>query len=172
MPTLPLTGGCLCGALRYRISAPPLFVYNCHCTNCQRTGGGAFATNLVVARESFELVRGDPSRTNWKSDAGTERFGWFCGDCGGRILHGQEVPPVVTVRSGTLDDTSWVTPVGDLWIRSAQPWVELSKKRLNCERQPTDFGPYLEAFRALGIRFESQAREERSTPERRATPDG
>jgi len=151
MPTLPLTGGCFCGALRYRISVPPLCVYNCHCKNCQRIGGGACATNLVVARESFEFVRGDPRKTSWTSDAGTQRFGWFCGDCGGRIIHGQEVIPVFTVRSGTLDDTSWVTPVGDIWTRSAQPWVELPGTRLNCEGQPSDFGLYLEAFRALGI---------------------
>lgn len=157
MPALPLTGGCFCGALRYRISAPPLFVYNCHCTNCQKIGGAAFVTNMAVLEGAFEFVRGTPRKTGWTSDAGTQRFGWFCNDCGGRIVHGQEVIPVVTVRSGTLDDTSWVIPVGDIWTKSAQPWVDFPPTRLSCERHPADFGPYIEAFRALGIFSEQTA---------------
>ena len=42
MVKLPLVGGCQCGALRYEVSAAPVMVYNCHCTNCQKIGGGAF----------------------------------------------------------------------------------------------------------------------------------
>lgn len=151
MPTLPLKGGCHCGALRYQISAPPFMVYNCHCTNCQRIGGGAFATNVAITLDAFEFVQGAPKKINWKSDAGNERFGWFCGDFGSRIVHGQEVLPVLTVRSGTLDDNSWVNPVGDIWTKSAQPWVEFSGDRLRSEYQPADFAPYLEAFRAQGV---------------------
>ncbi len=45
MVQLPLAGGCMCGALRYEVSAPPLMVYNCHCTNCQKIGGTAFNTS-------------------------------------------------------------------------------------------------------------------------------
>jgi hypothetical protein len=104
----------------------------------------------VITPDSFEFVQGDPRRISWKSDAGTERFGWFCVDCGSRIAHGQEVLPVLTLRSGSLDDTSWVNPVGDIWTKSAQPWVEFSRDRLSSEAQPTDFGPYLEAFRVQG----------------------
>ena len=101
--------------------------------------------------DTFEFVQGVPRKITWKSDAGTDRFGWFCGDCGSRIAHGQEVKPVLTVRSGTLDDKSWVSPVGDIWTKSAQPWVELSGNRLRSEYQPADFGPYLEAFPAQGV---------------------
>lgn len=56
---------------------------------------------------------------------------------------------VLSVRSGTLDDTSWVEPVGDIWTRSAQPWA-LSGDRIRHERQPTDFAPFVERFRKQG----------------------
>jgi hypothetical protein len=84
------------------------------------------------------------------SDAGNRRFGWFCGDCGSRIAHGQAPSTgVLSVRGGTLDDTSWVEPVGDIWIRSAQSWVAFGD-RLRSEQQPTDYAPFVERFRRQG----------------------
>ena len=154
MVALPLVGGCQCGRVRYEISQPPLMVYNCHCTNCQAIGGGAFSTPLTVMEAGFRFTAGEPRTFEWASDAGNRRFGWFCGDCGSRIAHGQ-VPSagVLSVRGGTLDDTSWVEPVGDIWTRSAQPWVSFGD-RLRCEQQPTDYAPFVERFRRQG-RFAS-----------------
>jgi hypothetical protein len=103
----------------------------------------------VITPDALEFVQGDPRKIRWTSDAGTERFGWFCKDCGSRIANGRPAGrPVLTLRSGTLDDTSWVNPVVDCWTKSAQPWVEFSRDRLSSEYEPTDFGSYLEAFRA------------------------
>ena len=154
MVTLPLAGGCQCGALRYEISQAPLMVYNCHCTNCQKIGGGACATVLTLVEASFSFTKGEPSRFEWTSDAGNRRFGWFCGGCGSRIAHGQ-IPSarILSVRGGTLDDTRWIEPVGDIWIRSAQPWT-LTGDRIRVEQQPADYGPFIERFRAQG-RFPS-----------------
>jgi hypothetical protein len=151
MVALPLAGGCQCGALRYQITQAPLVVYNCHCTNCQRIGGNAFSTPVTVLESGFAFTKGEPRTIEWQSDAGNTRFGWFCGDCGSRIAHGQ-VPPAgfLSVRSGTLDDTSWVEPVGDTWTRSAQPWVTFSEDRLRSEQQPNDMAAMLEKFRAQG----------------------
>ena len=81
MVALPLVGGCQCGELRYEISQPPLMIYNCHCTNCRKIGGGAFATPLTVMEASFAFTQGEPRTFEWASDAGNRRFGWFCGDC-------------------------------------------------------------------------------------------
>jgi hypothetical protein len=155
MVALPLIGGCQCGELRYTISQPPLMVYNCHCTNCQKIGGGAFSTPLTVMEASFAFAAGTPRTYEWTSDAGNRRVGWFCGTCGSRIAHGQ-VPSsgVLSVRGGTLDDTSWVEPVGDIWTRSAQPWVTRAGGRLQVAQQPADYAPFVERFRAQG-KFDS-----------------
>ena len=58
MVKLPLVGGCQCGALRYEVSAAPVMVYNCHCTNCQKIGGGAFSTLSDMWRFTEMLRRG------------------------------------------------------------------------------------------------------------------
>jgi hypothetical protein len=126
-------------------------VYNCHCTNCQKIGGGPFSTPATVFEAGFAFTKGEPRTIEWTSEAGNVRFGWFCGDCGSRIAHGQTPSlGVLSVRSGTLDDTSWVEPVGDIWTRSAQAWVAPSSDRLRTDRQPTDYAPFLERFAAQG----------------------
>lgn len=150
MVPLPLSGGCQCGALRYEIRQAPLMAYNCHCTNCQRIGGGAFSTPITVLEDAFVFTQGEPRTFEWTSDAGTRRYGWLCGACGCRIAHGGTPSiGVLSVRSGTLDDTSWVEPVGDIWTRSAQPWV-LTGDRIRVETQPADYGPFFERFRRQG----------------------
>jgi hypothetical protein len=155
MPKLPLAGGCACGALRYELSEPPLMVYNCHCRNCQKISGSAFATPMTVMEASLSFTRGRPSRINWVSDAGNERYGLFCGSCGSRIANGQvRSKGTMSLRSGTLDDTTWVKPAGDIWTRSAQPWASFVEGGVHVERQPTDYGPFIEGFRAQGVVFE------------------
>lgn len=130
-------------------------VYNCHCTNCQKIGGGAFSTPVTILEQGFSFVAGTPQKVEWTSDAGNRRFGWFCGACGSRIAHGQTPSiGVLSLRGGTLDDTSWVEPVGDIWTRSAQPWVTLPPGRLTTEQQPADYAPFVAAFQAQG-RFAS-----------------
>jgi hypothetical protein len=149
MVDLPLVGGCQCGGLRYAISEPPLMVYNCHCTNCQKIGGGAFSTPVTVREASFAFTKGEPRTYEWTSDGGNRRYGWFCGSCGCRIAHGQVTARgVLSVRGGTLDDASWLEPVGDIWTRSAQPWVWNASERIRADRQPTDYAPFIERFRA------------------------
>jgi hypothetical protein len=155
MVALPITGGCQCGALRYEITLAPRMVYNCHCTNCQKIGGGAFSTPIAVLEAAFRFVAGEPRVVEWASDAGNTRWGSFCGACGSRIGHGARPSNgVLSIRGGTLDDTSWVEPVADIWTRSAQPWMTLGEGRLKYDRQPSDYEPILGAFRAQG-RFAS-----------------
>lgn len=146
---LPLAGGCFCGALRYQLSAPPLMIYNCHCTNCQKITGGAFTVAASVIESALVFTKGAPKRTAWKADSGNERFGLFCGDCGSRIANGQ-TPSIglLSLRAGTFDDTRWVEPVGDIWTKSAQGWVTF--RGLTAEGQPKDYGPFIEAYRAQG----------------------
>lgn len=145
--SLPLAGGCFCGALRYELSAPPLMIYNCHCTNCQKITGSAFTVAATVLESALAFTKGEPKRVFWKADSGNERFGLFCGACGSRIANGQTPSiGVLSLRAGTFDDTSWVEPVGDIWTKSAQGWVTF--RGLTAEGQPNDYGPFAEAFRA------------------------
>jgi len=142
----------MCGALRYEVSAPPGMIYNCHCANCQKVSGSAFNVSVTIAERTLRFVQGEPARVEWVSDAGSTRFGWFCGKCGSRISQGQSPSNgVASLRAGTLDDTSWVRPVGDIWTRSAQPWLRFVEGGLRAEKQPTDYEPFKAAFAAQGL---------------------
>lgn len=147
--SLPLKGGCFCGALRFELSAPPLTIYNCHCTNCQKTTGSAFTVAATVPEAALRFVKGEPARVEWTADSGNTRFGLFCGRCGSRVANGQTPSNgFLSFRCGTLDDTSWVEPVGDIWTSSAMPWVRFGA--ITTERQPKDYMPFIEAYRKQG----------------------
>jgi len=148
--SLPIEGGCQCGALRYQIAAAPLMIYACHCANCQRIAGSAFGLATTITEDSLRFTSGEPAIVKWQSDAGNERFGTFCGACGCRIAHGQ-IPSngVLSLRAGTIDDTSWVVPAGHIWTRSAQPWFAFDPDDILCDVQPTDYVPFIEKFRSL-----------------------
>ena len=150
--SLPIEGGCQCGALRYEVKQPPLMIYCCHCTNCQKITGSAFVMSATVLEASFNFTKGEPKKVEWKSDAGNDRYGMFCGDCGCRIAHGQTPSiGVLSLRAGTFDDTSWVRPAGHIWLKSAQPWFEPAKDDVTCDVQPTDYSPYVEHFKVQNL---------------------
>jgi hypothetical protein len=129
-------------------------IYACHCTNCQRISGGAFGLPTTIAEDSLEFTAGEPQCVTWRSEAGNERFGTFCGSCGCRIAHGQEPSNgILSLRGGTFDDTTWIVPAGHTWTRSAQPWFRFASDDVLCDVQPTDYLPYIEKFNA-SVTFE------------------
>ena len=137
----PQTGGCQCGALRYKISEAPELVYTCHCTECQRLTGSAFSMALVVAGGAFHLD-GTPPRPFFRTADSGRRVTRVCPACGTWLCSGPKPDPstrdAFRVRAGTLDDTSWLRPTVHFWTRSAQPWVVLPEGDQRFETQPED----------------------------------
>jgi len=135
----PYDGGCICGAIRYRVTDEPLTLYACHCTDCQRHFGSSFGLSMIVSRTALQLLQGHPKKYAVALPGGLQRHGKFCGECATR-LWGEPVkfPQVVVVRPGTLDDTTWLDPVAHIWTRSAQQWVVFPKDALTFETQPED----------------------------------
>jgi hypothetical protein len=70
----------------------------------------------------------------------------FCGDCGTRIIHDRNYNRETLNITGTLDDTSWLRPIDNLWTRSAQPWVAITDGMLNYEGQPEEILPLWERW--------------------------
>ena len=85
-------GGCLCGALRYRIGGPVGPAVHCHCAMCRRSGGGAVATWISVARDRFAFTKGEPQV--YRSSAQAERR--FCPRCGAQLTFWSERHPDIT----------------------------------------------------------------------------
>ena len=78
---LPLTGGCLCGALRYEIGEAPQMTYTCHCTDCQHLTSSAFSLAITVSDAAFRLVKGEPRLAQKIADSGRVVIRWLCPDC-------------------------------------------------------------------------------------------
>ncbi len=149
----PYTGGCQCGNIRYQIEAEPLTLYACHCTECQRQSSSAFGMSMPVPREAVKLLRGTPKQ--WSRPAASDRtvVCFFCSNCGTRLFHQPSRNNKITnIKPGTLDDTSWLSPVANHWTNRAQPWITLSDDMLNIAQQPTD-----EEFEEIYERFKKKS---------------
>ena len=143
----PYTGGCQCGQIRYEIRAEPLTLYACHCKECQKQSSSAFGMSMPVPRDTVVILQGQPKQWKRVSDSGREVSCLFCGECGTRLFHNPARNTKITnVKSGTLDDTSWLKPVGNLWTGSGQKWIVLSEQMLNYEAQPSDFTQLFKQF--------------------------
>ena len=149
-PTLPLHGGCQCGHVRYCITEPPLVLYACHCTECQRQSASAFGMSMAVERDALSV--------DWSRCGTWERVGAsgrkvacrFCRLCGARLFHEPaRNPAIVNIKPGSLDDVSWLQPVGHLWTTSKQPWVGVPEGVLAYDGQPEDFEDLFTAWRRV-----------------------
>jgi hypothetical protein len=120
-----MEGGCSCGLVRYRLASEPLFVHCCHCRNCQRQTGGAFAINVLIEADRVELLAGEPQPVDVPRDDGSAQRIFRCPACEIAVFSRYTRPDVRFVRAGTLDDPSSVTPDVHIFTRSKLPWVAL-----------------------------------------------
>ena len=122
---MTLTGGCLCGQVRYRIEAAPAFQVVCHCTNCQKQSGSAFSVNLGVPKAAL-TISGTLKTYTDHGDSGGVVLRRFCPACGSPILSEIGLDPgLVILKAGTLDDTTAVRPQRHIFCDSRQTWTDL-----------------------------------------------
>jgi len=137
MPT-SRTGGCLCGAIRYAISAPITELRACHCIDCQRASGSHGTVAAFIPRDGFKLTQGAPKHYAKKADSGRTLIRYFCGDCGSQLYsHRETTPELLGVRAGTLDDSADLKISTHIWTKSARPWSHLDPAAKQVEGQPS-----------------------------------
>ena len=117
------TGGCLCGAVRYRATAEPLRAMICHCETCRRVSGSAFLSFVHFPKDSFAWTAGAPTR--YRSSAFAERG--FCSVCGSTLsMHEEVLADRVQVTLGSLDRAEDVRPDDHVWTRSRLSWLAVA----------------------------------------------
>ena len=118
-----LNGGCLCGAVRYRLSAPPTVVTHCHCRTCRRATGAPFVTWLTAVSESFEFTAGKLAVFHSSPDVSRG----FCVTCGTTLTYQHDsYTEELDIAVATLDDPTHVTPQDHIWVGTMLPWLKFA----------------------------------------------
>lgn len=129
------TGGCLCGQVRFRITAEPTVSRICWCRDCQHIAGNGTA-NAIFPTQSIQIT-GSAAEYSSQGDSGNTVRRRFCARCGSHLFADSTGRVGLTVvRLGTLDDPSSVRPVANIWANSAPTWACLDPALSRMEGQP------------------------------------
>ncbi len=121
-----LEGGCSCGAVRFRLTAPPMFVHCCHCLDCQKQTGGAFAINALYETDRIAILSGAPEPVSMPTDSGRPHDIHRCPQCKVAVWSDYGRRPYLRfVRVATLDAPHAIAPDVHIYTRSKVPWVAL-----------------------------------------------
>jgi hypothetical protein len=146
---LPWEGGCLCGGVRFVVTAAPLLSTACHCAGCQKLTASAFSLSLSLPASGFELTRGEPV----VGGLHREHRQFYCPHCKNWMftrLHGIEV---VNVRATMLDDHHWVVPFVEVFTAEKLPWATTPAVHSFAAQPDLDgYWPLVEAFAREGAR--------------------
>lgn len=119
---MPLSGSCLCGAVRYEIDGLDGPIGHCHCRTCRKSHTAAYASTARVNRNRFRWTTGREMVRGFLSSPDKTRY--FCGTCGAHILAEREGQDQVILRVASLDDDPGERPVAHIWTSHDAPWLE------------------------------------------------
>lgn len=131
-------GGCACGSVRYRMDDEPIFVNCCHCRQCQKITGSAFAINGMIESDRLEILEGG-ERLGQRQDEAR------CNECGTLLWSEHRLfgDALKFVRLGTLDEGERIAPNAHFFVRSKHPWIAIPDDLPQFETLPTDRDPPL-----------------------------
>ncbi len=121
-PQDPIHGSCLCGAVRFEIIGPPLWLTYCHCTRCRKVGGRA---NLAIRAEHFRWVSGADRVVRYVPDPPHDLVRCFCGSCGTYLGEPDTNDVGFPIAASCLDDDPGVRPVLHEYTAELAPWEEI-----------------------------------------------
>ena len=115
-----MTGGCLCGSVRYEAQPDISSAYYCHCRDCQIGSGSAFHVAVLAPQSSFRVLAGETSIYAKTADSGNNIERVFCPNCGTPIWWiGEGFPDVMVLTVSSLDNPEAIVPSRELWTDSA-----------------------------------------------------
>jgi hypothetical protein len=125
MANTTLHGGCLCGSVRYDITAPLGIAEHCHCSMCRKAHGAAFSSNALVATEALAVTSGMEFIREYQSSPNRQKS--FCGRCGSQLfIRRLDNPAFTVVTLGTIDDDPKMRPERHVFVASKAPWYDIA----------------------------------------------
>lgn len=125
-----MEGGCLCGAVRYRVSGLPFAAEYCHCRMCQKAAGAVAVSWMDFHKEQVQWMEGQP--VEYESSENGRRG--FCGQCGSNLsFRNTRYPEYLTLAIASLDDPSRVKPTYHIYTESQVAWLKIQD---DCPRFP------------------------------------
>lgn len=122
-----LSGSCLCGAVHYETTAPPVVVGHCHCVDCRKSSGTGHGTHVAVFEDGLKL-RGALKSYDRAADSGNIVTRCFCPDCGSAILsRNSAMPGMAFLRASSLDDPDAVNPQMIVYKSRAPSWDRMDE---------------------------------------------
>lgn len=119
-----LKGSCLCGKIRFEYSGELGPVTLCHCTQCRKSNGTAFAANSEIERSNFKIVSGGELIREFESTQG--KFRAFCKECGSPIYSRRDsIPDKLRIRLGLMDTRIDIKPSFHIFTDSKAEWYEI-----------------------------------------------
>jgi hypothetical protein len=116
-----ISGGCLCGGVRFELTEPPVAFTYCHCTRCQRRTGTAASPQVRIEPGSLRFSSGEELVKGWQPpDNGFEKC--FCSNCGGQLFSRHPDGTIWSVRMGTLDEDPGLRPKHRQFVAYAASW--------------------------------------------------
>jgi hypothetical protein len=121
-----ITGGCLCGNIRYSVSQPVEKIIACHCTHCQKASGAGASHNALVPVSAVTFTAGKPKLFADTAQSGNILKRYFCADCGSPIYSQRaNLPEMMVLKVGTLDAPDEMKLVMNIWTSSARRWMHM-----------------------------------------------
>ena len=118
----PLTGGCMCGTVRWELSEPPIGSAYCHCKRCQRRTGSSVSVSALSRAEAFQVTAGEEAIRHYAPETGWHKY--FCGECGSALFtRNPDDDAVVGLRMGGFDDDPGVRPAFHQFTAYAPAWA-------------------------------------------------
>lgn len=130
-------GGCACGEVRFRITAPILGMAACYCRECQQGSGGGPNYVVLARRDAFEVLKGEPRVHHAVAGSGNDIGRVFCGTCGTPLWsETRDGTPFKPVKAGALDDASDLELTSAVYTSEAQPWHLMHPVARSFEKMP------------------------------------
>jgi hypothetical protein len=132
-----LSGGCACQSIRYECTEKPIVQLICHCRDCQRASGSAFAAVMMVATDKFRFLKEEPAYHEVIGGSGRSLRRGFCAKCGTPVTaNWPEMAAVKIIQVGSLDDPSCFEPQTEPWLSSGYSWHPVNPSTLKFECRP------------------------------------